>query len=170
MLPDPSIPRSSTCPSPWPCCSRSQWPPPFILTALGCRLRHAWGPVIALQALLVISAWAATETGEDQEHTVEAVIGKQYVEAHEDLAERLLYLAWTGLGLAALGLASGRPGTIGRALFSISTVALLATAVQVGETGGDMVYKHGAAGAYTTGDIAVDPDMAASDDSSSDDD
>ncbi len=121
----------------------------YVYVALGSRRRHAWAAVMVVHSLLVISAWAALQTGEDEEELVERVVGESYVELHEEMAEDFLYVAVIGLGVSALGLVTGRRGSIGRILYSVTTVALVAMAIRVEASGGELVYKHGAASAYT---------------------
>ncbi len=123
---------------------------------------RAWALVVLFQALLVGSGWAALETGEEQEDRVEQVVAERYIETHEEDAERFLLLA--GLGLVALsaGLLPERIGKAGRVVGTIATLVVLAAAVAVGDSGGELVYKHGAASAYV--DVSPGPTRSAHDD------
>jgi hypothetical protein len=126
------------------------------LVALGCALAirtgfvpaRAWLAVVLLQALLAGSAWFATETGEDQEERVERVVDERFIEEHEEGAEWLLRLAVAGLVISAAGLLPGRLGGAGRLAAIAATAVVLAAALRVGHTGGQLVYEHGAASAY----------------------
>jgi uncharacterized membrane protein len=109
---------------------------------------RAWAFVVLLQALLVGSAWIAIETGEDEEERVERVVAERHIEAHEERAERLLWGAGGVLLVIAAGLASGRLGALARPLGSALSFGVLALAIDVGHTGGELVYRHGAASAY----------------------
>jgi uncharacterized membrane protein len=109
---------------------------------------RCWSVVVLLQALLVGSAWLALETGEDEEERVERVVAERHIEEHEEAAELLLALAGVGLLLGAAGLLPGRLGTVGRAAATLAGLAVLGSAVQVGHSGGALVYEHGAASAY----------------------
>ena len=114
-----------------------------------------------LQVALVGTVWIAAETGEHEEDRVERVVAERHIEEHEEAAERFLALAALVLPLAAAGMLSGRVGTINRALtIALSLVALVA-AGYTGHSGGELVYRHGAAAAYVqpgpgdTGSLAV---------------
>ena len=112
---------------------------------------RVWGLVVLLQVLLVGSGWLALETGEDQEERVERVVAERHIEDHEEAAERFLLLS--GLGLLALGagLLPGRAGKTGRVVGVLAAFAVFVAGVSVGHSGGDLVYKHGAASAYVNG-------------------
>jgi len=116
---------------------------------------RAWGAVVLLQAVLVGSAWYALETGEDQEERVEEVVAERHIEEHEEAAERFHRLGIAALVLVAAGLLPGRAGGVGRAAAVVATVVVLAASVPVGHSGGELVYRHGAARAYTDGAAAA---------------
>lgn len=127
--------------------------PIFALGALwaihrGASVRKGWGLPVALMVLLVASSWLALETGEQQEEAVEAVVAESAIEAHEEAAERFLWLGATLLVLSSLGLVSGRIGGAARWTGAAGSLLLLAAGVQVGHSGGELVYRHGAADAY----------------------
>jgi len=123
-----------------------------ILAAIAVATRfvgpRAWSLVVVLQALFAFSAWLATETGEREEDRVERVVAERLIEAHEEKARTLRTLAFVGFAVSAIGLAAGSIGAVGRAGFVFVSLILLAAAVRVGQSGGDLVYKHGAALAY----------------------
>ena len=50
--------------------------------------------------------------------------------------------------MAAGGLLAGTIGTASRLVASFGSLVVLATGIQVGAAGGDLVYKYGAAEAY----------------------
>jgi uncharacterized membrane protein len=109
---------------------------------------RSWACVVLLQALLVGSAWLALETGEQDEERVERVVAERHVEGHEEAAELFLALAGLSLLAGAAGLRPGRMGGFGRLASTLAGFAVLASAVQVGHSGGALVYEHGAANAY----------------------
>ena len=110
--------------------------------------RRGWLGIVILQAVLVGTGWIATETGEHEEDRVERVVAERHIEEHEEAAERFLALAALVLPLAAAGLLSGRVGSINRALTIALSLAALVAAGIVGHSGGELVYRHGAAMAY----------------------
>jgi uncharacterized membrane protein len=129
---------------------------PLVAVIVGLAVRaHAVGPrgwalVVLLQALLAGSAWLALETGEREEERVEKVVAERHIEEHEEAAERLLALAAAALAVSLAGLATGRLGAAGRVATIVVGAAVLAGAVAVGHSGGELVYRHGAAGAYAS--------------------
>jgi len=112
--------------------------------------RRTWAAVVLLQAVLVGSGVAATKTGEQEEDRVEQVVAEQHIETHEEAAEAFVWASAAVLLLMALPLAL--PDGRGRQAASLG--ALLGTLIvfglgyRVGETGGKLVYQHGAAQAY----------------------
>ncbi len=109
---------------------------------------RTWAVVVLMQALLVGSAWFAEETGSDQEERVEKIVDEDHIEAHEESAEWVVYLGAAGLAIAGLGLAGGSVGGIARAAALVVSLATLVAAVRTGHSGGELVYRYGAANAY----------------------
>jgi uncharacterized membrane protein len=132
----------------------------MIAIRRGIASRWAWGAVTALALMLAASAWIAVETGEQQEERVEEVVGDAPLHAHEEAAELFLLLSAAVTGIVALGLAPGRIGGTARAAGLVAALGLVAAGIRVGHSGGELVYEHGAASAYTTPDRAL-PDVAA---------
>ena len=130
--------------------------PVFALVALiavrrGAKPLRAWGVAVAMFAALSGSAWVSIETGEDQEEKVERVVPEAAFEAHEDAADAFLWLSVAVLGVAGVGLLNGRAGAVGRGIATAGSVALLLAGYRVGLSAGELVYTHGAAGAYVAG-------------------
>jgi hypothetical protein len=109
---------------------------------------RAWTAVVLMQVLLAGSAWLALETGENEEDRVEDVVGEAPIDEHEEAAERFLAIAVAGMVVSAAGLLPGRGGNAGRLASVASGAVILAGAVAVGHSGGQLVYQHGAAQAY----------------------
>ena len=111
---------------------------------------RSWTLVVLLQALLVAGAWAALETGEDDEERVEAVVSEQALEVHEERAEVFLSGAVAVLVATLLPLVIPAPAwkRSSVALALIGTLVVAALAVRVGEAGGELVYRHGAASVH----------------------
>ncbi len=111
--------------------------------------RSIWGIAVGTLLLLAATARLAIQTGEAQEDVVEEVVPHDAIEEHEEAAERLFVGSLIVLVLAGAGLLRGTPGTVGRGAAAVGSVVLLGLALAVGESGGDLVYEHGAASAYT---------------------
>jgi uncharacterized membrane protein len=137
---------------------------PLVAAIVGLAIRsravgpRGWALAVLFQALLVGSAWVALETGEDEEERVEKVVAERHIEEHEEAAKRLLGLAALALVVSLGGLASGRVGNAARIGTLVAGATVLAGAVAVGHSGGELVYRHGAGAAYaappTGGDAA----------------
>jgi uncharacterized membrane protein len=127
----------------------------------GANARRAWGLATAVVAALALSAWVATETGEAQEETVEAVVAERPFETHENAAKTFVLLSAGGLAVVAVGLVGGTIGRAGRIAGTAATLLLLGAGWRVGKSGGELVYRHGAASAYTR-DVAANPQRSES--------
>ncbi len=118
----------------------------------GALQRGTWFIAIALQAVLVVSGFAAIRSGEAEEDRVENVVAEAAIEAHEEAAERFLIASAVVLAIA-LGaglIRRERAARTAAGLAALGTFAVLALGYLTGEAGGDLVYKHGAATAYAT--------------------
>ncbi len=115
----------------------------------GSRATRAWLAPLALAAALTLSSWVSTETGETDEDKVERVVGDQPLETHEEAAESFLLGSGVVLLVAAAGMLPGIAGRIARVTTTVGAAGLIAGAAYVGHTGGELVYKHGAATAHT---------------------
>ncbi|MGE3616649.1 MAG: DUF2231 domain-containing protein [Gemmatimonadales bacterium] len=124
--------------------------------------RAPWLVVVALSAGLAGASWLAVETGEREEERVEDVVGETAVERHADRAEGFLAASAVTAVIAALGLLAGRAGQAARGLALAGSLLLLVAGYRVGHSGGELVYRHGAAQAYLgaggEGLTAVAPD------------
>lgn len=130
--------------------------PLFAIGALvairkGARPLRAWSLPLVIGAALTLSSWIAVETGEDQDERVERVVAEQPLETHEERAELFLTLSGVLLLVTATGLIGGVVGRAGRITATAGAVALVVAAAQVGHSGGELVYRHGAASAYAPG-------------------
>ncbi len=121
----------------------------LLVIARGASPRSAWSLVLAVAAGLALSAWVAVETGEDQSETVEAVVPGAAIEQHEEAAETLLISSLVLLVIVAAGVAPKRLGKVARVVAAPASLVLLVMAFGVGDSGGQLVYTHGAASAYT---------------------
>lgn len=125
-----------------------------IITALrardSTRPAKAWALTAVLAAALFVSAFTAVRTGQDQEDRVEEVVPRQAIHTHEEAGERFLVLSGALALVAIAGLLGGRAGEAARWVATAGSVALVIAGVQVGHSGGELVYRHGAASAYVT--------------------
>ncbi len=129
--------------------------PFFALGALwairrGASARRAWLIPTAMAAALTLSAFVALRTGKAQGEKVEDIVGEKVVDTHEEAAERFLVLSGVLLVVAGAGLAGGIVGRSARLVATVGALGLVVAGVQVGASGGELVYKHGAASAYAT--------------------
>lgn len=122
----------------------------LVLIRRGTAPRKAWALPLVLAGALSLSAWVAVQTGEQQEDRVERIVGDAPMHSHEESAEQFLLFSGMVLLLAAAGMAPGKLGAALRVTATVGAVALVGAGVQVGKSGGDLVYRHGAASAYTT--------------------
>lgn len=117
---------------------------------------RAWIAVVALQTVIFGAAWLTAETGEEEEDRVERIVGHDPIEEHEEAAEWFIWIAGITLPIAGAGIFAGGPGTGARALAIAGTLAAAVAVARVGHTGGELVYKHGAALAYLDGPTAAE--------------
>ena len=110
---------------------------------------------MALAGALALSAWVATETGESQEDRVERVVARGALHGHEEAAERFLLLSGVLVLVTATGLVRGNVGRAARLVSAAGALGLVVAGVQVGHSGGTLVYREGAASAYTDSSTAV---------------
>lgn len=112
-----------------------------------------WLIIIALQMAVVISGYISLETGETEEDRVEKVVSKKLIGDHEEAAEIFVGVSVLALVLSIgsffLGKEKGFPIQM-----TIAVLTLIAgfLAFRTGELGGELVYVHGAAEAYTSGE------------------
>jgi uncharacterized membrane protein len=121
----------------------------------GTTARRGWAVPLAFAVTLSVSAFAATQTGDQEEERVERVVAEDAIHDHEEAGERFLVLSGILLLVVAAGLLPGTVGQAARLLSTAGAVGLVAAAVQVGHSGGSLVYRYGAASAYTADSAAV---------------
>ena len=114
----------------------------------GATVRRVWSVPVAFAAALALSAWVAIQTGETQEDRVEDVVSRGALHGHEEAADRFLVLSGVLVLVAAGGLVRGNVGRAARLVSAIGAVGVLGAGVQVGHSGGLLVYREGAASAY----------------------
>jgi len=113
--------------------------------------------------LLFGSAFAATQTGEIDEHAVEDVVGKDPVHHHEEGAELFFYGTIGALVLAGAGavFATRRKAALPLAAATTAVAIVVAFfALEVGHSGGQIIYVHGGAAAHLKGKAATGTEAA----------
>lgn len=110
---------------------------------------QAWLVIIGLQIFTTVSGYVALETGEDEEHQVQKVVDKKIIHEHEENAE-----IFVGSTVVALVLSVAVFFLKQELQFAVKIVICLVSmlsaylAYNTGHSGGLLVYRHGAAGAY----------------------
>ncbi len=123
----------------------------LIAWSRGALQRRTWVLAIVLQGLLVGSGIAALRSGEAEEDRVEQTVPEAAIEAHEEAAEGFVIGAAVVLALA-LGAGLIRRDSAARAvatLAAVGTLGVVGLGYRTGKAGGELVYRHGAAAAYT---------------------
>lgn len=112
---------------------------------------RAWVVAVVLQGVLVASGIVSLRTGEAAEERVEDVVAEQYIEQHEEAAQAFVAAGAVAFVIMGLGLAfaSRSAGLPLAAAGTLATLVVLFLGYRTGEAGGALVYKHGAASAYT---------------------
>lgn len=113
--------------------------------------RRVWWIVVALQAVLVAFGIAALRSGEADEERVERVVVESLIEAHEAWAQAFVVAGAAVLAAMAFAalLKSNRGAIATAALSTLGTLAVCLLGYKTGQAGGELVYTHGAAQAYT---------------------
>lgn len=109
---------------------------------------RVWVAVPLLAALMAGGAWLALETGEHEEDRAERVVAERYIGDHEERAEVFTALAAALAAVSLTGLIPGPLGNLGRIVTAGLSIVTLGFAISVGHSGGQLVYRHGAAQAY----------------------
>jgi uncharacterized membrane protein len=114
-----------------------------------------WGITLAVMLGLAASSFVAVRTGEAEEDRVERAVGEQPLHAHEEAGERFLVLTGALLVIGAAGLLPKRAGAAFRLIGAAAAAGVMVAGWQVGHTGGELVYRHGAAAAYHAGEAGA---------------
>lgn len=109
---------------------------------------RAWMWVVLAAVGLAVTTWLAVETGEREEERVEHLVTESRLEHHEEAGEVFLTLVAGTLIVSLIGLAKGRVGSAARALTVVASLIVLLAGWRVGHSGGELVYREGAASAY----------------------
>lgn len=110
--------------------------------------RRAWAVPLAFAATMAVSAFVATRTGEADEEQVERVVTEGAIHEHEEAGERFFVLSGVLLLIAAGGLMQNTFGRAARLVTAAGAIGMIVAGIQVGHTGGTLVYRHNAASAH----------------------
>lgn len=118
---------------------------------------RSWVIAVALQAVLVGSGILALRSGEAEAERVERVVAERFIEEHEEAAEAFVWASGGVLAVMLLGLAlsSRRSGPVAATVATVGTLVVLGLGYRTGQAGGDLVYRHGAAQAYSSGGASL---------------
>ncbi len=132
----------------------------WIATARSWLPRRAWLLYVLAQLGLLLGAWAASATGEEDEDLVERFVPEAALEAHEEAAEAFLWAGALALGGGLLPLLVPRRRVGPAAGAAIAAAAVVAAlAARTGEAGGELVYRHGAAAAHGAAAVGTQVDL-----------
>jgi len=113
--------------------------------------RKAWGYVALVSFLLFAASFTAVRTGEEGEEAVEDVVREDVIHDHEEQGERLQLMAGIAFLVFLAGFAGGTVGRIARPAALAASLVMAYQAYLTGASGGELVYRHGAASAYVDG-------------------
>ncbi|MGH7584890.1 MAG: DUF2231 domain-containing protein [Gemmatimonadales bacterium] len=130
----------------------------MIAIVRGVAPRMAWGLVTLAAALTFVGSYIAVWSGERDEEKIEEVVDDDLIHEHEEMGERLRLMAGIAVVVFAIGMGGGGFGRIARPVGFLLSVAMLIQAIPTGHSGAELVYKHGAAGAYVENQPAVSVD------------
>lgn len=119
---------------------------------------QTWLVIIGLQLVTTVSGYVALETGENEEALVQKVVDKKLIHHHEESAE--IFVGSTVLALvlsvAVFFLRRELQFPVHLIVCVISFISCYLV-YETGGTGGELVYRHGAAGAYVKTEMIPPP-------------
>lgn len=111
---------------------------------------RGWLIIVGLQLVVTITGYVSLESGETEEHNVSKVVAKDLIHAHEEASEIFVGSTVIALVISVAVFFIRKelqfPIKLGIAVVSLVSCYL---AYKAGTLGGELVYKHGAAAAYT---------------------
>jgi uncharacterized membrane protein len=111
---------------------------------------RTWGVVVFLAVLSFGAGYLAARIGEAEEERAEEVLASEDpIHEHEEAAEMFLLVSGITAGLAILGFAPRLIGRSARLLALLGSLIAAAAIARTGFLGGELVFQHGAAAAYT---------------------
>ncbi len=116
--------------------------------------QRVWVLVAALALIYSVSALVATELGERDEEKVEDVVSERVIEEHEEAGELVPWVAGTLFFVSLAGYLRQNSDRLRLTLAILSLIAIFPL-VQAGHTGGELVYKYGAAIAHLPSKLQI---------------
>jgi len=113
--------------------------------------QKAWVLVTLMAFVYCASAVVASELGEEDEEKVEKVVAEKLIEEHEEAAELVPWIAGSLFVVSFAGFLRKNPDRV-RLGIAIASLAAILPLANAGHTGGELVYKYGAANAHLTGE------------------
>ena len=112
---------------------------------------QAWFIIIGLQLLTTVTGYVSLESGEEAEDVVERVIDKKHIHEHEERAEIFVGSTVVALVLSVVAFFLRKEFQFILKL-TVAVVGLVSgfLAYRTGESGGELVYRYGAASAYAS--------------------
>lgn len=126
---------------------------PFVIAVLivaekkGIIHEKLWYAVAFYQAIVTGASFLALKLGERDEELVEKFVSEKIIENHEEWGEML---AWTALAIFIMILGSIvlKKIKMMKVMTLVASIGGLLPVVMAGHTGGELVYRHGAAQAH----------------------
>jgi len=110
----------------------------------------SWLIIVALSVLTVGMGYLSLETGENEEDRVEKVVDKVHIQKHEQYAEIFVGVAVVGMVISVLAFFLNVNLQFPIQLLTVLVLSVAAFfAYKAGSLGGELVYGHGAARAYS---------------------
>ena len=135
----------------------------LVFIKRGSSAMNTWIPVSVLAIMVFAGTLVAKNTGEAEEDKVEEVVSRSVIHDHEENAELFAILAGITLAIPLGGFLPNKWGNIARYVTVAASLAVVFVAYQTGKSGGELVYKHGAASAYTSLGLVNGSESAVSD-------
>ena len=115
-----------------------------------------WWLAVLLQAIVFVSALTAANLGERDEEAVETIIAENVIEAHEEWGQKLVWASGLLLAASLVPFFFKKRAVPLAVVTAISLISLF-VALKTGHSGGELVYRHGAAAAFSGGGTNLSP-------------
>jgi uncharacterized membrane protein len=111
--------------------------------------RAQWLVAIALQAVIVIGALVAIDTGGDEAGTVHTVVPRDAIHEHAQAAHWFEYASFATLAVLVVAAAlRERRAAIAGLVAAVIAAVMVATGIRAGHLGGKVVFEYDAPAAY----------------------